>query len=69
MEAKFKYEGFMSSEAQEFFKGKTITEERDGCAAVGTFIKLANGNTCLPSKGDIFIKDTNGYLTLNPTEK
>ena len=62
-ETEFTYQGFMSSEAQEFFKGNVIEEQRDGCAVVGSFIKLANGKTTLPSKGDVFIKHLNGTIT------
>ena len=52
----FEYKGFMSTEAQKFFEGNIIREERDGCSTVGSFIQLASGKTHLPSKGDIFIK-------------
>lgn len=54
---KFEYEGYMSTEAQEFFEGFVIREERDGCATVGHFIKLHDGSTILPSKGDKFTKE------------
>lgn len=56
----FIYPGYMSSEAQEFFKGYIEEEERDGCAVVGSFIKLADGTTKLPSKNDVFIKTQEG---------
>lgn len=56
----FVYEGYMSSKAQEFFRGNYITEQRDGCATVGSFIKLENGKIHLPSKGDIFTKSETG---------
>lgn len=58
------YEGFMSQEAQEFFKGNIKREEREGCATVGSFITLENGKIHLPSKGDIFIKREDGTLTV-----
>ena len=61
----FEYEGYMSQKAQKFFKGNTISEERDGCAVVGTFIKLSNGRTHLPSKGDKFKKYENGSITVS----
>jgi hypothetical protein len=60
----FIYEGWMSQEAQRFFDGHTIIEERDGVATVGTFIKLASGKTHLPSKGDVFTKHENNTLTV-----
>lgn len=65
----FEYKGFMSSEAQKFFEGNIIREERDGCATVGSFIKLADGKTHLPSKGDKFIKEDDGRIILNNGEK
>lgn len=63
-QTEFVYEGWMSKEAQLFFDGHIIEEERDGVAAVGTFIKLASGKTHLPSKGDIFIKHKDNTLTV-----
>lgn len=51
----FEYEGYMSKKAQEFFKGKLNKEKRDGIDVVGSFVVLENGNTHLPSKGDIFL--------------
>ena len=60
----FKYLGFMCDDAEAFFADKIIKEQRDGCAVVGSFIKLKDGKTCLPSKGDIFTKDENGDLTV-----
>lgn len=60
----FIYEGYMSKEAQDFFKSNTIQEEREGCATVGSFIKLANGKTHLPNKGDVFTKHENGTITV-----
>ena len=35
MKEEFVYEGWMGQEAQKFFEGNRITEERDGCATVG----------------------------------
>lgn len=61
----FEYKGYMCSAAQEFFKGNIIEEERDGCAVVGSFIKLSNGKTHLPSKGDKFTKNEDGSLTVS----
>ena len=58
----FEYQGYMSHEAQKFFEGKLIREERDGCAVVGSFVKLANSNTHLPSKGDKFKKYEDGSI-------
>ena len=46
----FIYEGWMGQEAQKFFEGNCIREERDGCATVGSFIRLSNGKTHLPTK-------------------
>lgn len=60
----FIYEGWMSKEAQEFFKSNSEEEERDGCATVGTFIKLASGKTHLPSKGEVFTKHEDGTITV-----
>jgi len=63
----FEYKGYMCLEAQSFFKGNLIEEERDGCATVGSFITLSNGKTYLPSKGDHFRKYSNG--SINVTSK
>jgi hypothetical protein len=60
----FIYPGYMSSEAQDFFKGKIEKEQRDGIAVVGNFIILANGNIHLPNKGDVFTKHENGNITV-----
>lgn len=60
----FQYAGWMSQEAQLFFDGHTITEDRDGIPTIGTFIKLASGKTHLPSKGDVFTKHENNTLTV-----
>lgn len=69
----FVYKGYFWSEAEEFFNDNVvsdflndnvISEERDGCNVVGHFIKLSNNNTHLPSKGDIFVKDNNGRISL-----
>jgi hypothetical protein len=64
MKEEFEYEGFMSLSAQEFFEGNTIREERDGCSTIGSFIRLSSGKTHLPSKGDKFIKNEDGGITL-----
>jgi len=62
----FQYKGYFCNEAQEFFKDNVIEEERDGCAVVGHFVKLENGKTHLPSKGDKFIKNEEGKINLVP---
>lgn len=61
----FEYLGFMSSDAQKFFKGKVIKESRDGIGVVGNFIKLSNGETHLPSKGDNFKKYEDGSISVS----
>ncbi len=61
----FEYQGYMSQEAQKFFEGKLITEERGGCAVVGSFVKLANGNNHLPNKNDKFKKYEDGSITVS----
>lgn len=38
MEKEFIYLGYLSKEAVDFFGDKRISEQRDGCATVGTFI-------------------------------
>lgn len=53
---KHKYEGYMNDEAIKFFGDNVHREDRDGCGASGSFVKLGNGTTCLPMKGDMFIK-------------
>jgi hypothetical protein len=60
----FVYPGYLNDESINFFGDKRISEKRDGCGAVGTFIKIPNGKTHMPSKGDIFIKDNLGNITL-----
>jgi hypothetical protein len=60
----FKYLGYMSKEAEEFFEDNLIREERAGCAVVGHFIKLENGQTVMPSKNQIFIKNEEGKIVL-----
>ena len=64
MKEEFVYEGWMGREAQKFFEGSRITEERDGCATVGSFIRLSNGKMHLPSKGDKFTKHVDGSITV-----
>ena len=61
----FEYEGYMSQEAQEFFKNKNNTEQRDGVLVVGTFIMLSNGVMHLPNKGDVFRKYENGSICVS----
>jgi hypothetical protein len=58
----FEYRGYWSDDAQSFFEDNIITEQRDGCAVVGNFLKLSDGSVCLPSKGDKFIKDKEGNI-------
>ena len=58
------YQGYMSNDAQTFFGNNVIYEERDGCAVVGAFIKLADGTTKLASKGDAFVKTLDGRIRL-----
>lgn len=58
------YPGYMSSEASEFFGDSLVKEKREGCATVGHFIKIQDGRTVMPSKGDIFVKDKDGRLKL-----
>lgn len=60
----FEYKGYMSKEAQEFFKDKLITEDRDGCAVFGSFVRLISGKMHLPSKGDKFKKCESGSITV-----
>jgi hypothetical protein len=60
----FVYKGYLCSEAQTFFGDKLISEQRDGCAVVGSFVKLADGNTRLASKGDKFVKHEDGSITV-----
>ena len=36
MKEEFVYEGWMGQEAQKFFEGNCIREERDGCDTVGS---------------------------------
>mgnify|MGYP003673220408 FL=1 len=60
----FTYKGFYCDEAEEFFKGKVKEEQREGLAVSGHFVKLKNGKTCLPYKGDVFTKDANGDIYL-----
>lgn len=62
---KFIYEGYMSKEAQDFFKDNIETEERNGIATIGSFVTLANGDTHLPNKGDVFTKHENGAITVS----
>lgn len=63
IKASFTYLGYLSKEAIVFFGDKIKSEERDGCATVGTFIELGNGTTCMPAKGDVFTKDEKGIVT------
>lgn len=61
----FIYKGYFDSEAEKFFGDKIIEEERDGCAVVGFFVALENNKTHMLSKGDKFIKDSEGNITLS----
>jgi len=60
----FVYEGYMSQEAQDFFKDNLEKEQRDGLAVIGSFVKLASGNTHMPNKGDVFTKWENETITV-----
>lgn len=60
----FEYPGYMNSDAVKFFDGNIIEEQRDGVAVIGHFIKLSDGSTHLPSKGDKFIKHNDGSLSV-----
>lgn len=54
----FKFPGYMSSEAQEFFKGNSFEEAHPNVRGVsGTFVKLKDGSTHLPFRNEVFIKD------------
>jgi hypothetical protein len=65
----FTYPGFMSKEAQEFFSDKAFREAHPNVeGASGTFIKLSTGETHLPSKGETFVKDKNGEISLGSDE-
>ena len=64
MKEEFVYEGWMGQEAEKFFEGNTIREQRSGCATVGSFIRLASGKKYLPSKGDRFTKHEDGSITV-----
>ena len=59
------YPGFMSKEASDFFGNNLIREDRDGCGAVGHFVKLENGRTVMPNKGDMFVKDEHDNIKLH----
>jgi hypothetical protein len=64
MEKEFVYEGYMSQEAQDFFKDNLEKEQRDSLAVMGFFVKLASGKTYMPNKGDVFTKWENGSITV-----
>ena len=64
MEKEFVYEGYMSQEAQDFFKDNLEKEQRDSLAVMGFFVKLASGKTHMPNKGDVFTKWENGSITV-----
>ena len=64
--SEFKYKGYFCDEAEKFFGDKVTREEREGCGVVGHFVKLANGKTSLPSKGDVFTKNEKGEISLKP---
>ena len=61
---KLVYPGYMSDECITFFGDKLIREDREGCAVVGHFVKLKGGNTTMPTRNDIFIKDENNNIAL-----
>lgn len=58
----FEYKGYWCSDAESFFAGNYVSEERAGCATVGFFVKLANNETVMPAKGDKFIKSEDGKI-------
>jgi len=60
----YEYKGYMSDAALKFFGDKLISEERDGCAVVGHFLKLSNGSIHMPSRHDKFEKYEDGNITL-----
>lgn len=58
------YPGYMSQECKNFFGDDLVSEEREGCAVVGHFVKLKDNTTRMPSKGDVFIKDNDSKIEL-----
>jgi len=64
MNNQFTYQGYMSNDAQEFFKDYLIQEQRQGIAVVGFWVKTADGNTIMLQKGLTFIKDNKGLYLL-----
>jgi hypothetical protein len=60
----FKFEGYLTDEAINFFGEKLKREKRDGCDVVGTFITMADGKTHMPYKNEIFVKDKSGNISL-----
>lgn len=69
MKTKFTYEGYMSQEAQDFFKGHSKQEDHPNVRGVsGTFVLLADGTWHLPSKNEIFTKYNNS-INLDPIRR
>jgi hypothetical protein len=65
MNKKFTYPGYMSKEAQDFFKDNSFEEPHPNVEGVsGTFVYLSDGTTHLPSKGETFVKDEHGKIKL-----
>lgn len=60
----FCYKGYMSKEAEEFFGENLLKEQREGVAVMGYFVKLSNGQTHMPSKGDVFKKYYNDSISV-----
>ena len=52
----------MSRDSIKFYGNNLIREQRDGIAVVGFFVKLSNGETHMPNKGDHFKKFENGSI-------
>lgn len=52
--------GGWNLESMRFFEGSIEREERDGCAAVGSFIRLADGSCVLPRPNDVYRRVEDG---------
>ena len=50
----------MDEESEEFFGEYLISEERDGCAVVGFFVKMVNGEIVMLEKNLSFCKTDKG---------
>lgn len=67
--AEFEYLGYMSKEADDFFGEMSVIEIREGVGVCGEFIRLANGEYHLPSKGDKFRKYENGSICVTSAHR